>query len=99
MREDIAAFSNWISQSVFSRALAWAEELTEAMSRGRWDQPESEQTQQAWSQLQALANDAVDSVYELKERVPPPLLIAHHRVATRVVEHFVRHASHLCLHS
>jgi len=88
VREEIREFPRWISRAVFGTALGWGSRLTAQMSAGQWSDPESDETQAAWSQLQALMNDAIDLIYELKEKLPPSLLVAYHRTATRAVEHF-----------
>lgn len=87
-RDSLVEFRQWIAKNTFRKLLKWAGILTASMSSGKWSSPELEETRTSWTHLRGLANDAIDLVYDLKEKLPPPLMIAYHRIVTRAAEKF-----------
>lgn len=80
-------YAQWL-HDVLVRLDTWSDQLPKAMSQGDFNEPDDAATKAAWTDLQELANEVIDSVLTLKHTLGPAHFLATHRTLAKGLSTF-----------
>ena len=78
-RPDAGLHLKWFSSEIYGPLPRYFSRLDHLFRVSSWDDPDVLETRRAWSEVQALCNDAIDRVVRGMAIVPPVLLLTTHR--------------------